>query len=236
MQWPCPATCKAWLSELFLSNTILLEWPCRAVCKGWLWVGSSRVQPKLWSRNLAQQLAEFNLGRNSNQSLDAVTLPSNLQSLTFRAFSVKHNLVGVTLPSSLQRLSLGGEFKSSTKALMQWPCPATCKAWLSELFLSNTILLEWPCRAVCKGWLWVGSSRVQPKLWSRNLAQQLAEFNLGRNSSQSLDAVTLPSNLQSLTFRAFSVKHNLVGVTLPSSLQRLTLGGEFKSSTKTLIA
>ena len=283
MEWPCRATCKAWLSGIWLqpkprwidlveqlakldfrtirSTKASIEWPCRATCKAWLseckfnqsldgvtlpsnlqsLTFGDIVQPKPWWSDLAEQLAKLDFRRwcstkalmewpcratckawlsddTFNQSLDRVTLPSNLQSLTFgymvqskalmewpcRATCDSLIFAGHVQPKALierdlaeqlaqldfrtwvqpkpwssdlaeQLAKLDFRISCSTKALIERPCRATCKAWLSE-WTSTKVLMEWPCRATCKAWL--------SDIW----------FN------QSLDGVTLPSNLQSLTF------------------------------------
>eukprot|EP00435_Cladocopium_sp_Y103_P028425 s2491_g7.t1 len=66
-------------------------------------------------------VTNFRFGRYFNQSLERVTLPSSLQSLSF-GYSFNQNLERVTLPSSLQSLSFGYWF--NLQSLERAPPPS----------------------------------------------------------------------------------------------------------------
>ena len=67
---------------------------------------------------------------------------------------------------------------------MEWPCRATCTAWLSEEILTKA-LMEWPCQATCKAWLSfaVLFVSVYPESWSSILYGFLRNYQIHKWSS-----------------------------------------------------
>ncbi|CAK9040094.1 unnamed protein product, partial [Durusdinium trenchii] len=146
-------------------------------------------------------IASLTFGCNwFNQSLERVTLPSSLQSLTFGHF-FNQSLEGVTLPSSLQTLTFGEYFDQSLEGV-------TLPSSLQTLTFGN----------------WFNQS-----LESVTLPSSLQSLTFGHFFNQSLEGVTLPSSLQTLTF-GYKFNRSLEGVTLPSSLKTLTFGHSFNQS------
>ena len=150
-------------------------------------IGGCTSVASLRSRPESLQSLTF-IGQRLDESLDGVTLPSNLQSLTF-GDEFNQSLDGVTLPSNLQSLTFGGAFNQSLEGV-------TLPSNLQSLTFGD--------------WFNQSLDRV-------TLPSNLQSLTFGYEFNQSLDRVTLPSNLQSLTFgKRFN--QSLDGVTLPSGL------------------
>ncbi|CAK9043414.1 unnamed protein product [Durusdinium trenchii] len=150
---------------------------------------------------LPSSLLTLTFGIDFNQSLEGVTLPSSLQTLTF-GYAFNQSLEGVTLPSSLQTLTFGYAFNQSLEGV-------TLPSSLQTLTFGYAF-----------------NQSFNQSLEGVTLPSSLQTLTFGYAFNQSFEGVTLPSSLQTLTFgREFN--QSLAGVTLPGSLQRLTLGCAF---------
>ena len=127
-------------------------------------------------------LQSLTFGDKFNQSMDNTTLPSGLQSLTF-GWDFNQSMDNMTLPSGLQSLTFGVGFNQS---------------------MDNT-----------------------------TLPSGLQSLTFGVRFNQNMNSTTLPSGLQSLTFgRAFN--QSMSNMTLPSGLQSLTCGRDFQRRNRNL--
>ena len=213
--WPCHRVFKAWVLAS-RSTKAWSGWPCHRVFKAWHL--ATCVQPKPGAGELAIESSELDIwqscsteawsgwachrvfesltfGNVFNRSLERVSLPSSLQSLSFGIYSTfNHSLERVTLPLSLQSLCFGDS--CLTKAWTGWPCHRVFKAWVlvSEFNQSLervTLPLEssklefwrgcstkawtgWPCHQVFKAWVLV--SEFQPKPGAGDLATESSKL------------------------------------------------------------
>ena len=211
----CPAVCKAWLLVM-VSTRAWRTSLCPAVCKAWL---LAEFQPEPGERHFARQFAKLDFWLSDfNQSLENVTLPGSLQSLTF----------GILISTRAWRTSLCPAVCKawllamvSTRAWRTSLCPAVCKAWLlvqwfqpepGERHFARQFAKLWLlvivstrawrtslCPAVCKAWLLV---MISTRAWRTSLCPAVCKAWLLANFNQSLENVTLPGSLQSLTFGA----------------------------------
>jgi len=140
---------------------------------------------------LPNNLQSLTFGNDFNQSLDRETLPSNLQSLTF-SNHFNQSLDRVTLPNKLQSLTFGSDVNQS----------------LNGVALPNSL------HSLTFG------VRFNQSLDRVTLSSSLKSLTLGYDFNQSLNRVTLPRNLQSLTF-SNHFNQSLDRVTLPNNLQSL---------------
>ncbi|CAK9043412.1 Probable serine/threonine-protein kinase fnkA (FNIP repeat-containing protein A) [Durusdinium trenchii] len=154
-------------------------------------------------------ISRLTFGREYNQSLEGVTLPSSLLTLTF-GIDFNQSLEGVTLPSSLQTLTFGYAFNQSLEGVT---LPSSLQ----------TLTFGYAFNQSLEGVTLPSSLQTLTFGYAFN---QSVTLTFGPKFNQSLEGVTLPSSLQTLTFgREFN--QSLAGVTLPGSLQRLTLGCAF---------
>ena len=161
------------------------------------------------SASVLASLRSLTFGAEFNQNLEGVTLPISLQSLSFgRVFN--RSLERVALPGNLHNLAFGWNFDQSLEGV-------TLPSSLQSLtFGGNSIkaLNRSACKPICKAWYMVEDSA----------------FNQSIAANISLQQVTLPTNLQSLTINGVfdpSFSTGLQEVTLPGSQETLTLDGMF---------
>ena len=136
-------------------------------------------------------------------SLQQVTLPSGLQSLTFGG-KLNQGFLRATLPSSLESLTVGHDFNSFFERFPQMP----------EQNLERVILPS-GLRNLTFGHLFTHS------LQGVTLPSGLQILTFGTRFNNSLQGVTLPSGLQILTLSP-DFNQSLNRVTLPKGLKSLT--------------
>eukprot|EP00435_Cladocopium_sp_Y103_P073244 s689_g42.t3 len=175
-----------------------------------------------------------------NESLEGVSLPNNLQSLTLGSFN--RSMRGVNLPSNLKSLDFGNHFDQSLEGV-------TLPSSLQSLTFGNAfnqslegVTLPCSLESLTLGdWFNQNVEKV-------SLPSSLQSLNLGGYFNQSLRRVILPSSLESLTLGKLNcvilptnlqrltlgMSFNLKHFTLPPSLQSLTLGKDFNESLEQL--
>eukprot|EP00434_Breviolum_minutum_P007396 symbB.v1.2.006527.t2/scaffold389.1/size214891/2 len=157
---------------------------------------------------LPGSLQSLTFGNGFNQSLENVILPGGLQSLTF-GDGFDQSLENVTLPSSLQSLTFGNGFDESMENIT---LPSSLQSLTFGILESLTF-----------------GDNFNQSLENVTLPSSLQSLTFGDDFDQSLENVTLPSSLQSLTF-GDDFDQSLENATLPSSLQSLTFGDCFDQS------
>ena len=187
--------------------------------------------------HLLHSLESLTFHHDFNESLEGVSLPNNLQSLTLGSFN--WSMRGWTCQAVFRVWNLA---IISTKAWKEWPFQAAFNIWHLAMLLAKA-WKEWPCPAVLRAWhLATGSIRMWKKfpflavcvvwIWAAVsiracdviLPSSLESLTLGN-----LNCVILPTNLQRLMLGFSS---NLKHFTLPRSLQSLTLGKLARTSMK----
>ena len=181
------------------------------------------TESRLGLLHLPKSLISLTFGDNFNESLEGVTLPNNLESLTFGLGShFNQSLERVTLPDSLQNLTFGSKFKRSLEyvtlphSLQNLTFGSNFNQSLEDVILPHSLQ-----NLAFKG-------RWNQSLERVTLPNSLQQLFL-RDFNQSLEGVTLPNSLQTL-FLGRDFNQSLEGVTLPHSLQNLTFGMQFNQS------
>ena len=212
-----PATFDFWILLVRISIRAWTMWHGQHACKVWL-------------------LDSF--GENFNQSLDNVTWPACLQSLTFGFFWWEFQ----SEPGQCDMASMPAKFdfwillvRISIRAWTMWHGQHACKVWLLDSFGENFNQsldnVTWPAclQSLTFGFFWW---EFQSEPGQRDMASMPAKFDFwillvrisirawtmwhgqhackvwlldsfGENFNQSLDNVTWPACLQSLTFGFF---------------------------------
>eukprot|EP00435_Cladocopium_sp_Y103_P008328 s555_g2.t1 len=183
----------------------------------------------------------LSLGNNFNKSLDGVTLPKSLRTLTF-GVSFNQSLDAVDLPNSLQNLSFGRNF---SKCLDGVAFPGSLRLLtfgdgfsqslddvnlpqnLQSLTLGNQFTRNQTLQASLQD-LTFGSAFNQ-SLRGVVLPASLKQLTFGNMFNQRLDDAALPRGLQSLTFGC-GFNQSLDGTSLPPALQNLIFGDGFNQS------
>ncbi|CAK9059862.1 Putative F-box and FNIP repeat-containing protein L60 [Durusdinium trenchii] len=171
-----------------------------------------------------------------DQSLEGVTFPSSLQTLTF-AYSFNESLKGVALPSSLLSLTFGSRFNQSLEGV-------TLPSSLQTLTFGDRfnksladVTLPSSLQSLTFGCVTFPSS-LQTLSFSDSFNQSLKDVTLpsglrtltfGQDFNQSLEGVTFPNSLETLTF-GHCFDQCLDGVTFSTSLHTLTFGDSFDQS------
>ena len=167
--------------------------------------------------HLPQHLERLAFSSDFNHCLHGVALPSSVLHLTFgREFD--KSLSPETLPSNLQSFGFSQGFNRSLDK-MTWPCSLRILKCAGPAGTRDDLRGAFPRCASRGGGPTSASTRDRLALSPTNW--------LGFN--QSLDGVTLPSNLDSLTFGG-AFNQSLDRVALPHSLQSLTFGRDFDQS------
>ena len=170
----------AWLEKVwyYASLPLCLGMTCGGWCrtceKKHVLEGVTKIEgamPGTYLRYLPRSLARFTFGRNFNQNLNQVTLPSRLQSLSF-SMHFNQSLENVTLPSNLKSLSFGQMFNQT---LDQVTLPSSLQSLSFSMHFNQS-------------------------LEHVSLPSNLKSLSFGQMFNQTLEQVTLPSSLQSLSF------------------------------------
>eukprot|EP00913_Durusdinium_trenchii_P013969 g13116.t1 len=157
-----------------------------------------------------------------NESLKGVALPSSLLSLTFGS-RFNQSLEGVTLPSSLQTLTFGDRFN---KSLADVTLPSSLQSLTFGCCFDQsleTVIFPTSLHTLTFG------SEFNQRLEGGKLPSGLQTLTFGVKFNQCLEGVTFPSSLQTLSF-SDSFNQSLKDVTLPSGLRTLTFGQDFNQS------
>ena len=201
--WHGQQVCDVWLLEK-ISIRAWTTWHGQQACKAWLlekgsirawtmWHGQQVFKVWLWPAGLQR--------RYFNQSLDSVTWPAGLQSLTLGYSDFNQNLGQCDMASRPSKFDFW--LSTSIRAWTIWHGQQAFKLWLLE----NISIRAWTDISIRAWTTWHGQQAF--KVWL-----------FGQNFDQSLDNVTWPAGLESLAFEAFAAEK--LNVVWPEGLQSLS--------------
>ena len=192
--WHGQQAFKVWLLVV-ISIRAWTMWHGQQAFKVWLLEENSI---RAWTGSHGQQAFKvWLLVGHFNQSLNKVSWPAGLQSLTF-GYCFNQSLNKVSWPAGLQSLTFGSRI--SIRTWTMWDGQQAFKVWLLE---SDSIRAwtKWHGQQAFKDWLLVGE--VQQNLNNVTWPAGLQSLTFGENFDKNLNKVSWPAGLQSLTFGYF---------------------------------